>query len=120
MPPGLNSLDAMCVAAMVSHSPITFTFGGVDYVGTAGARDTMLSLTDGGFNNDQEFSLLVETAQFGSDSRPGEKQKIAVCVDADGIPCGADDSVRRLAARIQTIGRAGGGLTYTLRADTRG
>lgn len=105
---------------MVAHSPITFRFGGKDYTATTGARDTMAALSEGGFHNDQEFSLLVEIAQFGSDTRPAEKQKIEVYVDADGIPCAADDSTGRVTARIQTIGRAGGGLTYTLRTDSRG
>lgn len=106
---------------MVAHSPITFGYGGTDYTATTGARDTMRSLAEGGFHNDQDFSLLVEIAQFGDAERPGEKDIVTVCVDADGIPCPADEAVGdRISARIQRVGRAGGGLSYELRTVTRG
>jgi|GEM_PF-5376177 len=106
---------------MVSDAPITFGFGGVDYTGTTGARDTMKQLTEGGFHEDSEFRILVNPAQYGSAAKPAEKAVLAVCVDGDGIPCAADDAVgSRINVRVQEIGRAGGGITYTVRTATRG
>lgn len=106
---------------MVADSPVTFAWAGKDYTGTTGARDTMSSLVEGGKINEQEFTILVAIAQFGEYARPTERKTITVCVDADGIPCAADDAVdQRVTARLVSIGRAGGGLTYTLRTEQRG
>lgn len=106
---------------MVKRSPVTFGFNGKDYTATCGARDTMKSLTEGGYHNDSELTLLVEIAQFGADNRPTEKSKLTVCVDADGVPCGVEDAVgSRVEMRVQSVGRAGGGLSYDLKTATRG
>lgn len=116
----LTQLDVQCVAAMVSDQPITWGFGGIDYTGTLGARDTFKSLTEGGFIAEQELRMLVETAQFGEATRPAERQKITICVNADLIPCHVDDAVgSRVNARITRIDRAGGGLTYTISTTAR-
>ncbi len=116
----LKQLDAQCVASMVGDSPITFAWGGVDYTGTTGARDTMSELVDGGKVNNQEFRILVATAAFGDVAPPGERAKVEVCLDAHGIPCSADEEISRVSARITAIGRAGGGLTFTIATDQRG
>lgn len=106
---------------MIADAPVTFAFNGKDYTATCGARDTMKSLTDGGFHNDTDVTLLVEIAQFGADTKPNEKSKITLCVDSDGIPCAVEDAVGdRVGMRIQKIGRAGGGLSYELKTDKRG
>ncbi len=116
----LTQLDALCVTTMVADHPVTFGFNGVDYVGTHGHRDTGETLEMGGFLQEQEFRLLVSTAQFEGGSRPAERDKITLCVDADLIPCSVDDAVgARVGARITEIGRAMGGLTYTIRTDKR-
>jgi hypothetical protein len=117
----LKQLDAACVRYIAMDAPYTFGFGGVDYLATCGARDTMQSLVEGGFHNDTEFTALVEAAQFGSATQPAEGQNITVCLDKNGVPCLAEDaSGNRLTVRISKITRAGGGLTYTLRTNTRG
>lgn len=116
----LTALDALCVPLMVKDSPVSFRFSGKDYLATCGARDTMKSLTEGGWHHDMDVTLLVEIAQFGSDTRPNEKQKIELCVDSDGIPCAVEEVANRVAMKIQKIGRSGGGLSYELKTDTRG
>ena len=117
----IKAIDARCIPLMVGHSPVTFGFGGTDYTGTLGARSTMLELVEGGHHDDQEFTILVAVAQYGASARPQEKDLLTVCVDTDGIPSSADDAVgSRVNARIQTIVRAGAGLTYTLRNAGRG
>lgn len=106
---------------MVKRAPFNFRFNGKDYVATCGARDTLKSLTEGGFHNDSDVKLLVEIAQFGTGTRPAEKDKIELCVDADGIPCPVEEAVgSRVSMRIQKIGRSGGGLSYELKTATRG
>jgi hypothetical protein len=93
-------------------------------VGTSGARDTMryLEQNGGGTIDDQEFTILVATAAFGEVTPPGDnRQTITVCVDAHGIPCAADRAVgSRVTARIVSVTRAGGGLTFTLTTEQRG
>lgn len=118
----LKTLDALCVARLVSDAPITFSYGGADYVGTAIGWRTEKSLTDVGFHADiQPKQILVNPAQFGGAPQPGEKAVLSVCVDGNGVPCPADEAVgSRVSVRVQEIGRAGGGITYTVRAETRG
>ena len=117
----LKSLDALSVAAIITDDPVTFGYGGTDYTGTTGARDTMKELTEGGFHHDQEFAILVPIAAFGNAAAPSEKDILTVCVDAYGIPCSADETTSaRVNARVQKVGRAGGGLTLTLKAEGRG
>lgn len=99
---------------------MTFSWGGADYIGTAGPRDTMTELTEGGYHADQEFAILVPHAVFGSDAPPAERNVLTVYVDAHGIPCSREESSSSVAARIAAIDRAGGGLVYTLRAESRG
>lgn len=123
MPGTLNRLDAFVLARghAVNSTPVTFGWNGKDYTGTTGARNTMTEYAPGGVYNDQDFSILVATAQFGEDARPTERATFTVSVDADGIPCAADEAVgARITARIVSIGRAGGGLTYTLKTEQRG
>jgi hypothetical protein len=115
----LAQLDALCLPQIVADAPVTVGFGGSDYTGTSGARDTMRSLTEGGHINDQEFALLFQCSAFGSATPPTEREKVTVCVDANGIPCAAEDSTSRINARVRSIGRAGAGLTYTLQSEAR-
>jgi hypothetical protein len=119
---GLSQLDAVCVRQIVSDVPITFSFGGVDYTGTAIGWRTEKELTEGGFHADiQPKQILVDPSQYGSDAQPGEKAVLSVCVDGNGIPCSVGSAVgSRVRVRVQDIGRAGGGITYTVRAETRG
>jgi hypothetical protein len=123
MPTALNRLDAYVLSrgSLISRAPFTFGFGGKDWTATTGARDTMRALTEGGYHNDEEFSALVDAAQFGGDTPPAIGSKLAVCVDGNGVPCPADEAVgERLNVRVKKAGRAGGGFTYTLRTATRG
>jgi hypothetical protein len=119
---GLSQLDAVCVRHMVGDVPITFSFGGADYVGTAIGWRTEKELTEGGFHADiQPKQILVDPAQYGSAAQPGEKAVLSVCVDGNGVPCAVDSAVgSRVRVRVQAVGRAGGGITYTVRAETRG
>ena len=115
----LNELDALCLPELVRDNPVTFGFGGVDYEGTTGARDTMRMLTDGGQIRDHEFTILVAASQFSAVSVPDDGDKITVCVERNGIPCHTNDSTERVNARITQIGRAGAGLTITCRTESR-
>lgn len=116
----LTQLDAQCVKQIVNDQPITWGFGGKDYLGTIGSRDTMKMLTEGGFIADQKLRILVETAQFETATRPRERETITICVNADLIPCYVDDAVgSRVNGRITQIDRAGGGLTYTIGSVAR-
>lgn len=119
----LNRLDAFVLGRghIVAGAPVTFGWSGKDYTGTSGDRETADEAVPGGIVNGQEFTILVATAAFGEDARPGERKVVSVCVDGDGIPCGADDAVgERVASRIVSIDRAGGGLLFTLRSAQRG
>lgn len=115
----LTQLDALCLPELISGNPVTFGFGGTDRQGTTGARDTMSMLTEGGQISDQELALLVPVSEFGTATPPVDGDKITVCVDGNGIPCHVDDSTSRINARIIQVGRAGAGLTFTLRTDAR-
>lgn len=120
---GINRLDAFVLnrGSMVKRATVGFAFGGKDYVATCGARDTEDSLTEGGYHHDSDLTLLVETSQFGNDTRPAEKDKITLCVDADGVPCPTEEAVgERVEMRIERIGRSGGGASYELKTATRG
>jgi hypothetical protein len=114
-------IDAAAVRYMVIDSPYTFGFGGTDYRATCGARDTFKSLTEGGYHDDTEFTALLDPSQFGESTQPAEGDDLTVCLDSNGIPCLADDAEGdRINVRISKITRAGGGLTYTLKAKSRG
>jgi hypothetical protein len=119
---GIKQLDAFVLnrGSLISREPFTFGFGGIDYVATCGARDTMQSLVEGGIHHDTEFTALVESAQFAQVTAPTEKDQITVCVDSSGVPCAAEDAARRITCRIQSVTRAGGGMTFKLRTNTRG
>ena len=118
----LKSLDAVCLRGIVGREPVTFEWVGVEYTGTCGARDTMREIVDGGVMNGQEFSILVPLENIADmTTKPVERNIIAVCVDADGIPCVADEAVAtRAQCRITRIGRSLAGLTYTLQTAQRG
>lgn len=118
----LAALDAVCVRHMINDVPITFSFGGADYTGTAIGWRTRKELTEGGYHNDiQEKQILVDPAQYGTNAKPAEKSVLAVCVDGDGIPCTATDAVgSRVRVRVQEAGRSGGGISYTVTTETRG
>jgi hypothetical protein len=117
----LATLDALCLPQIVADAPVTFGFGGVDYTGTCVKRQTSSQLVEGGFLYDQEIKLTVEVSQYGSATRPAERDTLTLCMDADGIPCATADAVAtRINARILGIGRAGAGLTYQLQTVNRG
>ena len=112
----LKGLDAICLRGIVGREPVTFEFQGGVFTGTTGARDTMRSLTEGGYVDEQEFSILVPTENMGAlDRKPSETSKVTVCVDNDGIPCAIEDAVSdRVWCRVSKVGRALAGLTFTL------
>lgn len=119
----LRDLDAFVLARGhgAARVPVTFSWQGKDYAGSCAARRTTKEAAPGGVFNDQEFSITVAIEAFGEDARPTERKTIAVCVDADGIPCAADSAVgSRIAARIVSIGRSGGGLVYEVTTEQRG
>lgn len=118
----LKALDAVCLRGMVGRERVSFEFMGGVYSGTCGARDTMRDLVEGGYVDDQDFSILVPLENISEATRsPREKDKIAVCVDNDGIPCAVEDAVEtRVNCTIQKVGRALAGLTFTLSTTQRG
>ncbi len=112
----LKSLDAICLRGILKREEVSFEFNGGIYTGTCGARDTMRGLTEGGYVDEQEFSILVPVESFNAlVAKPAETSKVAVCVDVDGIPCAvADATEARVWCRVVKVGRALAGLTYTL------
>ncbi len=118
----LTALDTVCVRQIVKDAPITFGFGGVDFQGTAVGWRTAKELTEGGFHDDiREKQILVAQSQFEGRTPPEEKAVLTVCVDRYGVPCLAGAAAgARVSVRVQEIGRAGGGLSYVVSAETRG
>jgi hypothetical protein len=118
----LKALDAVCLRGIVGRERVSFEFEGGIYSGTCGARDTMRELVEGGYVDDQEFAILVPLEHLAAAPRkPSEKDRIAVCVDGDGIPCAVEDAVdARVQCTIQKVGRALAGLTFTLSTVQRG
>lgn len=118
----LKSLDAVCLRGIVGRERVSFEWQGGIYSGTCGARDTMRELTEGGYVEEQQFAILVPLEHLASaDRKPREKDKIAVCVDNDGIPCAVEDAAEaRVQCTIQKVGRALAGLTFTLSTTQRG
>jgi hypothetical protein len=118
----LKAIDRLCLRGIVGREPVTFEISDVEYTGTCGAREMMQELTDGGVFNGQEFAILVPTENIADmDSKPSQRQVIAVCVDSDGIPCVADEAVAtRAQCRITRIVPSLAGITYTLQTAQRG
>ena len=118
----LKSLDAVCLRGIVGRERVSFEWQGGIYSGTCGARDTMRELREGGYVEEQQFAILVPLEHLAAaDRKPREKDKIAVCVDNDGIPCAVEDAVEaRVQCTIQKVGRALAGLTFTLSTTQRG
>jgi len=112
----LKSLDAIVLRGIVGREPVTFEFQGGFFTGTCGARDTMRSLTEGGYIDEQELSILVPLENMDAlSAKPSETNKVALCVDNDGIPCAIEDAVStRVWCRVSRVGRALAGLTFTL------
>lgn len=120
----LEALDSFVVNRIAEREPVDFQFpvGGPDYRGTSGSRDSFKSLTSGGFIAENETMLLVAADQFAAVAGPVEESKIAVYVNSHGVPCvrdAADEEEPTQTMRVKRIGRAGGGLTYTLRSEAR-
>ena len=103
---------------------VLFGWQGVDYAGTTGPRETSEYAMNGGIINEQDFSILVETAAFGEVTPPGTDRRdiVTVCVDSHGIPNYPDDptNAARVNARVVKVGRFGGGLTFTLKTAQKG
>jgi hypothetical protein len=122
----LNRLDAFVLQRghVTKGQRVLIGWAGYDFAGTCGARDTMTSLMEGGTVNEQELSILIATETFGEVEPPGKDRRdvITVCVDAHGLPCFPDNpqTATRVNARVVKVGRAGGGLTFTLRTEQRG
>lgn len=120
MSDAISRIDAACIPRMVADSPVSFEFDGVGYTGTAGPRDTMKELTEGGFHADEEFLLMAAVEQFDGQNRPTEKDQITIYLTADGIPCSAEDAASSKNMRVKKVGRSGAALTFTLGTIGRG
>jgi hypothetical protein len=120
----LAALDTLIVNRIALRELVNFDFAGVTWVASAGSRDTMKSLTQGGFTRDQEVSLLVPCDQFieAQTTPPTEQGTITLHINDAGIPCDKDsasNTTPTVSARITRISRSGGAYTYELRTAKR-